>query len=67
MNLSPEELPVFGYPFINYTPLSVQEDCQIYASNFDKMEVGRQRIQKSSRRAWKMWSKLTHEIVNKLH
>jgi hypothetical protein len=61
MDLANGEIPVFGYPAINYTPLSVHEDMPGY----DKIEIGRERIKNSTRRAWKMWSKLTSEIVNK--
>lgn len=62
MDLTTGEIPVFGYPAINYTPLSVHEDLP---NGYDKIEIGRERIKQSTRRAWKMWSKLTSEIVNK--
>ena len=35
------EIPIFGYPAINYTPLSVHEDMP---AGYDKMELGRERI-----------------------
>ncbi len=54
---------MFGYPAINYTPLSVHDDLP---AGYDKIEFGRERIKQSTRRAWKMWSKLTKEIVNRI-
>ncbi len=62
MDLATGEIPVFGYPAINYTPLSVHDDLP---AGYDKIELGRERIKQSTRRAWKMWSKLTKEIVNR--
>ncbi len=63
MDLATGEIPVFGYPAINYTPLSVHDDLP---AGYDKIEFGRERIKQSTRRAWKMWSKLTKEIVNRI-
>ena len=65
--LSPESIPVFGYPTVNYTPKPSNKIFHDDRRYIPEEELGRDRMEESTRRAKKMWSKLTFEIRNTSH